>query len=113
MVIKEENGTVDPSILSWLDDIANLTKADIFLVDPAERNDDGGIVANSKEQLKFVIYGDMLTKENAKIRILIMIDQMVRWSLSSDGLTCLAAQHVRRHGPDGARPAHPALRKIA
>jgi hypothetical protein len=79
MVIKDENSEVDPSILSWLDDIANLTKADIFLVDPAERNEDGGIVANSKEQLKFVIYGDMLTKENAKIRILIMIDQMVRF----------------------------------
>ena len=113
MVIKDENAAVDPSILSWLDDIANLTKADIFLVDPAERNDDGGVVANSKEQLKFVIYGDMLTKENAKIRILIMIDQMVCWSLSSGRLTRLAAQHVRRHRPDGARPSHPALRPIA
>jgi hypothetical protein len=78
MVIKDENAALDPSFLHWLDDIANVTKADIFLVDPAERSSDGGIVINSKEQLKFIIYGDMLTKENAKIRILIMIDQMVR-----------------------------------
>jgi hypothetical protein len=81
MVIKDEKATLDQSILRWLDDIANVTKADIFLVDPAEKDDDGGIMANSKEQLKFIVYGDMLTKENAKIRILIMIDRMVQCSL--------------------------------
>jgi hypothetical protein len=77
MIIKSETSSLDPSVLQWLDEIHKRTKADIFLVDPEERNEDGSPQATSKEQLKFIIYGDMLTKENAKIHALVMVDRMV------------------------------------
>jgi hypothetical protein len=64
-------------MIARLDRIADTTKADIFLLDPEPRNEDGSSKTASKEQLKFVIYGDMLTKENAKVQVLIMIDQML------------------------------------
>lgn len=78
MIIKDENSTLDPSILEWLDEIHRRTRADIFLLDPEDRNEDGSPQANSKEQLKIVIYGDMMTKENAKLHALVMIDRKVR-----------------------------------
>jgi hypothetical protein len=78
MVIKGDGSKLDENILKWLDTVAERTKADIFLIDNEERNEDGSPKVSSKEHLKIVIYGDMLTKENAKIHILIMIDQMVR-----------------------------------
>ena len=77
MVFEGEESSVAKFIISSLDEIANITKADVFLVDPEEQNDDGTPKTNSKELLKLTVYGDMLTKENAKIRILILIDQIV------------------------------------
>jgi hypothetical protein len=82
MIVKGDGLQLDEQVLAWVDNVAEATKADIFLVDDEERNGDGSSKANSKEQLKFVIYGDMLTKENAKIRILVMVDQMVRLNLA-------------------------------
>jgi hypothetical protein len=37
----------------------------------------GSIEATSSEKLRLVVFGDMLTEEHAKIRLLIMIDQLV------------------------------------
>jgi hypothetical protein len=79
MIIKSENSPLDQSVLTWLDEIHKRTKADVFLVDPEELNEDGTPQASSKEQLKVIIYGDLLTKETAKIHVLVMIDRMVRY----------------------------------
>jgi hypothetical protein len=68
--------------LTHLDDTAAFTKADIFLLKPKPVDDAASInngtaePANS-ERLRLVVYGDMLTEEHAKIRLLIMIDQLV------------------------------------
>jgi hypothetical protein len=64
-------------VIQWLDEIHKRTKADIFLLDSEDRNEDGSLRTDSKEQLKLVIYGDMLTKENAKVHVLVMIDRIV------------------------------------
>jgi len=69
--------------LTHLDDTANLTKADIFLLkakpaDDAASVNNGSADTTNSEKLRLVIYGDMLTEEHAKIRLLIMIDQLVR-----------------------------------
>jgi hypothetical protein len=77
MIIKSDNSGLDERVVHWLDNIHQRTKADIFLVDPEERNEDGSPQIASKEQLRLMIFGDMLTKENAKIHALVMIDQMV------------------------------------
>jgi hypothetical protein len=76
MLFKDDESQLSSTVITYLDKIADTTKADIFLLDP-EKTDDGTPDVNSKEQLKLLIFGDMLTKENAKVRILIMIDQMV------------------------------------
>lgn len=77
IIFKGEHRQPNEDVVKWIDEIAERTKADIFLVDNAERDGNGSPKPNSKEQIKFVIYGDMLTKETAKVRILIMIDRMV------------------------------------
>jgi hypothetical protein len=78
--------------LTHLDDTANLTKADIFLLKPKPIDDaasinNGSTEAPSSERLRLVIYGDMLTEEHAKIRLLIMIDQLV-CAICFSGLCC-------------------------
>ena len=82
MVFEGEESTIAKFTISSLDEIAKITKADIFLVDPEEKNEDGTPKTNAKELLKLTVYGDMLTKENAKIRILILIDQIVSSALA-------------------------------
>jgi hypothetical protein len=77
MIIKSDNLPLDQSVLTWLDEIHKRTKADVFLVDPEELSEDGTPNASSKERLNVVIYGDLLTKENAKIHVLVMIDRTV------------------------------------
>jgi hypothetical protein len=72
---------ISAAFLSALDENANITKADIFLLKPKQIDDaasmNGSIEANGSEKLRLVIFGDMLTHENAKIRSLILIDTMV------------------------------------
>jgi hypothetical protein len=77
MIFDGDRPMIDKNKLNHLDSVANITKADIFLMDTEERNEDGTPKTGSKEPLRLLVYGDMLTKENAKIRILIMIDQIV------------------------------------
>jgi hypothetical protein len=84
MFFKNDKFEIGETIGNWLTDIHDRTRADIFLVDADERNEDGSPRSDSKEQMKFVIYGDNATKENAKVRILIMIDQLVSLTLTFD-----------------------------
>jgi hypothetical protein len=46
-------------------------------VDDAASINNGTTEAPNSERLRLVIYGDMLTEEHAKIRMLIMVDQLV------------------------------------
>jgi hypothetical protein len=77
IIINADDFKLNPSVIQWLDEIHKRTKADIFLLDSEERNEDGSLRTDSKEQLKLIIYGDMLTKENAKVHVLVMIDRIV------------------------------------
>ncbi|KAE9968947.1 hypothetical protein BLS_005302 [Venturia inaequalis] len=71
---------ISTPFLTYLDDTAGITKADIFLLKAKPLDDSASINGNpdasNNEKLRLVIYGDMLTEEHAKIRMLIMIDQM-------------------------------------
>lgn len=78
LIFSPDSPMVDKTKMHHIDDIANRTKADIFLLDPEKKQEDGSFQTASKEPLKVMVYGDMLTKENAKIRILVMIDQIVQ-----------------------------------
>nr|OQO15765.1 hypothetical protein B0A51_18330 [Rachicladosporium sp. CCFEE 5018] len=72
-------------IMAHMDDIANKTKADIFLLEAKARRKDSesasfnGVSETSMDnRLRIQIYGDMESLENAKTRLLIMIDQLLQ-----------------------------------
>lgn len=79
---------ISKAFITYLDDTAKITKADIFLLKAKPLDDAASINGNSEaansEKLRLVIYGDMLTEEHAKIRMLIMIDQMVNTACICD-----------------------------
>lgn len=77
MIFEGEQPTISTLTLGSLEEIAHVTTADIFLSDLEDKMEDGTSNTTSKEMLYLTVYGDMLTKENAKIRILILIDQIV------------------------------------
>jgi hypothetical protein len=71
-------------ILAHMDDIADKTKADVFLLESKSRRKDSESASfnNSLERsmdkrLQIHVYGDMESSENAKTRLLIMIDQII------------------------------------
>ena len=66
-----------------MDDIAQRTKADVFLlhpksVDVESASFSGNLDTINESRLRIAIYGDMESSEHAKTHILIMIDQIVR-----------------------------------
>ncbi|SMR59186.1 unnamed protein product [Zymoseptoria tritici ST99CH_1E4] len=72
-------------ILNHMDDIADQTKADIFLLESkAKRKDSdsvsftGGMEKSMDHRLRLHVYGDNESSENAKTRLLIMIDQILQ-----------------------------------
>jgi hypothetical protein len=87
MVFEGEQPIIATFTLGSLEEIANVTTADIFLSDLEDKLDDGTSNATSKERLYLTVYGDMLTKENAKIRVLILIDQIVSLIVSDNALS--------------------------
>jgi hypothetical protein len=88
MVFEGEQPIIAKFTLGSLEEIAKITTADIFLSDLEDKNDDGTPNTTSKEMLYLTVYGDMLTKENAKIRVLILIDQIVSLIFDdTDGLS--------------------------
>ncbi|EME47757.1 hypothetical protein DOTSEDRAFT_69640 [Dothistroma septosporum NZE10] len=71
-------------ILNHMDEIADQTKADIFLLESkAKRKDSdsasfsGGMEKSMDNRLRIHVYGDNESSENAKTRLLIMIDQIL------------------------------------
>lgn len=72
-------------ILHHMDEIADQTKADIFLLESkAKRKDSdsasfsGGMEKSMDNRLRIHVYGDNESSENAKTRLLIMIDQILQ-----------------------------------
>ena len=68
-----------------MDEIADKTKADIFLLEAkSKRKDSDSISFNNSldtamdSRLRIQVYGDMESSENAKTRLLIMIDQLLQ-----------------------------------
>ena len=69
-------------VLRHMDDVAERTKADIFLCNPKpldieSASINGNLESSIDNRFRIVIYGDMEVCEHAKTRILIMIDQIV------------------------------------
>lgn len=72
-------------VTEHIDTIAKFTGSDIFLLRPrgADSDNTSANYANGTDQsleqrLQIAIYGDMETSEHAKMRVLLMIDQIVR-----------------------------------
>jgi hypothetical protein len=72
------------TVLEHLDRIANYTGSDIFLLNskPSDPDTASASYANGSDQsldqrLRIAIYGDPESSEHAKMRVLIMIDQIV------------------------------------
>ncbi|KAF2213322.1 hypothetical protein CERZMDRAFT_96981 [Cercospora zeae-maydis SCOH1-5] len=72
-------------ILEHMDQIADQTKADIFLLESKSKRKDsdsasftGNMEKSMDNRLRIQIYGDSESSENAKTRLLIMIDQMLQ-----------------------------------
>ena len=83
-VVDPAGGGVKPGVLEHLDIIAKFTGCDIFLLHsrPADPDDLSANYVNGTDQtleqrLRIAIYGDPESSEHAKMRVLIMIDQIV------------------------------------
>lgn len=82
LVIDPAQNAVKSAVLNHLDEIAKVTKADIFLLKPREvdiesASFNGNLDSSLEQRLRCRIYGDMDSAEHAKTRVLIMIDQIV------------------------------------
>ncbi|KAG8627557.1 hypothetical protein KVT40_005040 [Elsinoe batatas] len=68
-------------VLKHMDEIADKTKADIFLLHPKQTDESASVHGNlelsTEGKLRVVIYGDMECCDHAKTRLLIMIDQIL------------------------------------
>jgi hypothetical protein len=61
-----------------MSEIAKHTKADIFLVYRKPTDDQASAEGEPEDNRpRFVIYGDAVTEEHARIRTLVMIDKLV------------------------------------
>lgn len=94
-----------------MDDIADKTKADVFLLEAKSRRKDSEsasfVSASEKsldKRLQIHVYGDLESSENAKTRLLIMIDQLlqrqvdtIRLELSLHSLISGRKIRVERH----------------
>ena len=68
-----------------MDDVAEVTKADIFLLEAKSKRKDSDSVSfnnaldkSMDHRLRIQVYGDMESSENAKTRLLLMIDQLLQ-----------------------------------
>lgn len=78
---------IQEDVLRQIEEIALISKADIFL-GITKKNEQGKLVTsveNPEEgEATFFIMGDRLVEENARIRLLILIDKIVRSSKVSE-----------------------------
>lgn len=83
-VIDPANDAIRPSVLEHIDKIAIFTGCDIFLLQAKQADPDSmsanyihGSDQTLEQRLRIAIYGDSESSEHAKMRVLIMIDQIV------------------------------------
>ena len=84
-VIDPANDGIRQSVLDHIDKIADFTGCDIFLLQAKQADPDNmsanyinGSDQTLEQRLRIAIYGDPESSEHAKMRVLIMIDQIVR-----------------------------------
>ena len=84
-VFDPTNDSIRSSVLDHIDKIAVFTGCDIFLLsakqadlDNLSANYASGTDQTLDQRLRIAIYGDPESSEHAKMRVLIMIDQIVR-----------------------------------
>ena len=83
MIMNPDGTALRADVLKHMDEIANHTKAELFLLHPrlldAESSSlHGSLDMNSEGKLRTMVFGDMECCDHAKTRLLIMIDQIVR-----------------------------------
>ena len=76
---------VRSAVTEHLDKISRFTGCDIFLLQPKQADPDNasavyvsGSDQTLEQRLRIIIYGDYESSEHAKMRCLVMIDQIVR-----------------------------------
>lgn len=76
---------IKASVIDHIDKIAKFAGSDIFLLNPKLSDPEGatasyvnGTDQSLDQRLRIAIYGDPESSEHAKMRVLIMIDQIVR-----------------------------------
>lgn len=84
LVLDTSLDKIKDNVLKHLDIIAQYTGSDIFLLRPREADPDNisasyanGTDQSLEQRLQIAIYGDVESSEHAKMRVLIMIDQIV------------------------------------
>ena len=82
MIMNPEGTGIRTDVLKHMDDIADHTKAEIFLLNPKQVDADsaslhGNLEVSPEGKLRILVYGDVECCEHAKTRLLIMIDQIV------------------------------------
>lgn len=85
LVIKPQLSGVRKEVLDHIDAVAKYTGTDIFLTNPKSSNSSSPVASYGNgsdtqfdQRLQVAVYGDPESSEHAKMRILIMIDQIVR-----------------------------------
>ena len=75
---------IKTNVVEHIDIIAKFTGSDIFLLNPKQADPDNmsanyvnGTDQSLEQRLRIAIYGDPESSEHAKMRVLIMIDQIV------------------------------------
>lgn len=81
----EDPTAIRKQVLEHIDYVASYSGTDIFLLRPKNMDVETasltGTLDNSLDQrFRIAVYGDMESAEHAKTRILIMIDQIVRYA---------------------------------
>lgn len=76
-------GALKPEVISTLDYISTFCGVDIFLLGPKLTPMVDGMTGDAEMRMdqrwRVAIYGDILSSEHAKARVLINIDSWVRW----------------------------------
>lgn len=79
------NDSIRVAVVEHMDYVSKWTGTDLFLLRPkqpvTEEDALKGVVNHTVDnRLRIAIFGDSESSEHAKTRILIMIDQIVRWA---------------------------------
>lgn len=92
-------GVLKENVIGVLDDISKFCGVDIFLLGPKLTplvdGMNGDVELRRDQRWRVAIYGDLLSSEHAKTRVLIHIDKLVRLVLVSESdLTCGSLAHI-------------------